>query len=140
MSRRAKRKSTQQREFDPSRFAHFIFVAGGFVAAWVLTHLVEDSWALLWSYWPQVGRPEALTANLIGIGVAVAGTLWAWRKPQWFKFCTEVVVEVSQITWPTKPEIRIATIVVIVITLIASAILAAMDTVWSEVTDLLYGI
>ena len=72
--------------------------------------------------------------------VAVAGTLWAWRKPQWFKFCTEVVVEVSQITWPTKPEIRIATIVVIVITLIASGILAAMDTVWSEVTDLLYGI
>ena len=139
-ARRTKRKASQAREFDPSRWAHLIFVLGAFVGAWVLTNFVEDGWHFLFSYWPQIGRPNPLTANLIGIGVALAGTVYAWRNKRWFQYTVEVVTEVSQVTWPTKAEVRVATVVVIVMTLICSAILAGIDTIWSKVTDLLYGI
>lgn len=139
-ARRTKRKSTQTREFDPSRWAHLIFVLGGFVTAWVLTHAIEDVWSVVWAYWPQVGREDAFKANVIGIGIAMLATAWAWRKKHWFQYITEVVTEVSQVAWPTKAEVRVATMVVILMTLICSVILATIDSVWSKVTDLLYGI
>lgn len=136
-----KRKAaTVKRDFDPSRWAHLIFVLGGFLAAWVLTNFIEDGWALLWDYYPQVGRPQSLVANSIGIGIALLGTVLAWRRREWFDFTKEVVVEVAQVTWPTRAEIRAATIVVIVMTLICSVLLFGMDQVWSNATDLLYGI
>jgi len=139
-TRKKRRVAKVGREFDPSRWAHLIFVLGGFVAAWVLTHMIESVWALLWDSFPKIGRPNTLTANTIGILVAIAGTVIAWRRAQWFKFATEVVVEIAQVTWPTRAEIRAATIVVIVMTLICSVLLFAMDQIWSNMTDLLYGI
>ena len=139
-TRRNKRKEAIQRELDPSRWAHLIFALGGFIGAWVLSNAIDDVWNIIWSYWPQIGRPNPLTSNIIGISVAVAGAIYAWRKERWFKFTTEVVVEISQVTWPTKAETRAATVVVIVMTLICSVILFGMDQMWSNVTDLLYGI
>lgn len=140
---RVKRKKTGSQiagEQDRSRWAHLVFALGGFAAAWLLTNFIEDMWAMAWSYWPQyLPRPSTLTANISGIGVALIATVIAWRKERWFKFVVEVIVEFSQVTWPTKAETRAATIVVIVITLISSGILALMDTTWSKVTDLLYG-
>jgi len=141
MARSRRRKKTRiQRELDPTRWAHFMFALGGFVAAWMLSHLVEDVWAIIWSYWPQLARPDTFIANAVGIGIALVATVIAWRREPWFKFCCEVVVEVSQVTWPSKAETRAATIVVIVMTLICSGILATMDSFWSLVTDWLYGI
>ena len=141
MSRaRRSKKSGAAREFDPSRWAHLIFVLGAFVGAWVLTHAIEDIWGLIWDYWPRIGRADANTSNFIGIAVALLATAWAWRKKHWFDYTTEVVTEVAQVTWPSKAEVRVATLVVIVMTLICSAILAGIDTIWSKVTDLLYGI
>jgi preprotein translocase subunit SecE len=43
------------------------------------------------------------------------------------------------VTWPTAKETRAATIVVIVMTLIAAVILFAFDLVWSQLTELVYG-
>jgi len=134
------KKHVVPRDFDPKRWAHIVFALGGFVAAWVFSHLIEDAWAIAWSYWPQMGRPVTLTANSIGIAVALFGTIFAWRRERWFTFVCEVAVEVSQVTWPTRVETRAATVVVIVITLICSALLSGMDFFWSGVTDWLYGI
>lgn len=140
-TRRKKQKSAIQRELDPRRWAYLIFVLGGFLGAWVLGNFFDDAWAFIWAYWPQyVGRPVPLYANIAGIVIAIIATVWALRKEHWFKFTTEVVVEISQVTWPTRAETRAATIVVIIITLICSGLLATMDVIWSEFTDLLYGI
>ena len=140
-TRRRKRKAAISRELDPARWAYFIFVLGGFVGAWLLTNLIEDSWAILWGVWPQhVPRADEFLSNVSGIAIALVGTIIAIRNRRWFKFLTEVVVEISQVTWPSRAEVRAATGVVIIITLISSVILAGMDTVWSSLTDLLYGI
>lgn len=143
MARSRKRNAPAglKRDFDPSRWAHLIFVLGGFMAAWVLSWAIEDIWDLIWSIWPQsVARPDTLVSNGAGITIAVLGTAYAWRRQDWFKFCTEVVIEISQVTWPTRAETRAATIVVIVMTLISSTILWSMDQIWSTITNWLYGI
>lgn len=139
---RRKRPNTRiKSDFDPTRWAHLVFVLGGFFAAWILTNAIEDVWALIWDFYPQlVSRPRTLTANAAGVGSAALLTIIAWRHTPWFKFVTEVVVEFSQITWPTRAEVRSATGVVIVITLICSVLLFGMDQIWSNMTDLLYGI
>lgn len=134
-------KAGLKRDLDPSRWAHLIFVLGGFMGAWVLSWAIEDIWDIVWSIWPQtVGRPDTMMSNLAGIGIAVLGTAYAWRRKDWFKFCTEVVIEISQVTWPTRSETRAATVVVIVMTFISSGLLAAMDQLWRAFTNLLYGI
>ena len=141
MARTKRKPKTLKRDFDPSRWAHLIFVLGGFMGAWVLSWAIEDIWEIIWAAWPQsVGRPESNIANAAGILIAVIGTIYAWRRKDWFKFCTEVVIEISQVTWPTRQETRAATVVVIVMTLISSTILWGMDRLWSTITNWLYGI
>ncbi len=118
-----------------------MFALGGFIGAWVLSNAIEDIWAITWGYFPQyVPRTKPFVANLAGIAVAIIGTVLAMRRKDWFEFMTEVVVEISQVVWPTKAETRAATVVVIVMTLISSGLLASMDTMWSAVTDWIYGI
>jgi preprotein translocase subunit SecE len=51
---------------------------------------------------------------------------------------TDVVLELSKVTWPTRKETYASTIVVIVTSLIAAAVVGAFDFVWSYFTDLLY--
>ncbi len=140
MARSKKPKGTIKRESDPTRWAHLIFALGGFMGFWVLSNGIEDIWSMVWSYWPQIQRPTETTANIAALVIAGSATIYAWRKERWFKFCTEVVVEISQVTWPTKAETRQATIVVIVMTLICSCLLWAMDQSWSRITNWLYGI
>ena len=140
-SKKRQAKDGPAKDLDPSRWAHLIFVLGGFMGAWVLANAIVDIWDMIWAAWPQsVPRANPLWSNIAGIVIAVLGTAYAWRRKDWFKFCTEVVVEVSQVVWPTRAETRQMTVVVIVMTLISSGILAVMDQVWQTVTNLLYGI
>lgn len=141
-SRRRKRRpgSSLKRDFDPRRWAFVIYALGAAMGVYVFGHIIDDGWSILWSYYPQVGRSNTLTAFLIGSGIALVGTIYAYRRKDYFRFTTEVVTEISQVTWPTKAEIRQATIVVIVITAICSLLLFGMDQVWSYLTNLLYGI
>ena len=140
MARNKKGTGTLTRESDPTRWAHLIFVLGGFMGFWVLANAIEDIWAIVWSYWPQIERPSTLSSNIAAFVVSASATLYAWRKERWFKFCTEVIVEISQVVWPTRAETRQMTVVVIVMTLICSGLLWGMDQMWSRITNWLYGI
>lgn len=108
---------------------------------WMFAHLVEDVWAFAWSQWPQaVPRPSELQPTIAGVVLGAIVGVWGWRREKYFKFVCEVAIEVSQIVWPTRSEVRAATVVVVVITLICSGLLWGMDTVWSTATDFLYGL
>jgi preprotein translocase subunit SecE len=141
MARTRRRKPTQaDKEFDPSRWTHALFAVGGFMLAWVMVHFVDDVWAFVGSYWPALGRPKAWMSTGLGLVVALGTTVWAWRREKYFRFVSEVVIEVSQVTWPTRAETRAATIVVVVISIICSCLLWIMDVTWNTVTDYLYSL
>jgi preprotein translocase subunit SecE len=136
-----KRKLVVAREFDPNRWAHAAFFLCFLLLAYVFSNLTEDMWAVAWSYYPrQLARPSTNMASAIGVLLGLLGAIIAWRNKRWFTFVSEVAVEVSQVTWPTRAETRVATMVVIVLTIICSILLAVMDLFWSNVTDWLYAL
>jgi len=141
MARIRKRTKSGTKGFDPTRWAHVTFATFALMAAWMFGLMTEDLWGWAWSVWPaQVGRPSEMMSAAIGMVVGVGLIVWIWTRERYFKFIADVAVEVSQIVWPTRAETRAATIVVVIITLICSAILFAMDTFWSRTTDWLYGL
>ena len=138
---RKRKKQGGSNEFDPSRWTHAVFALFAFMMAWACSHLVEDVWGQLWAIWPQhIGRPNEYWAQAVGAIIGIASMIWVWSREEYFKFVSEVTTEVSQIIWPTRDETRAATVVVVVITLICSAILWMMDLFWSNVTDWLYAL
>jgi preprotein translocase subunit SecE len=141
MARAKRKKQGGPREFDPSRWAHVSFALFAIMAAWACAHLIEDVWGAVWARWPHyVGRPNEYWARGGGFVLGVGTMVWVWSRERYFKFVSDVAVEVSQIIWPTRAETRAATIVVVVITLICAGILSLMDAFWSRLTDWLYAL
>ena len=141
MARARKRnKPGGPQEFDARRWAHAVFALFAGISAWMFAHLIEDLWGFGWARWPQyMGRPDEYWARGAGAVIGIGMMVWVWSRERYFEFVAEVATEVSQIIWPTRAETRAATVVVVVITLISSAILWLMDNVlWSPVTDWLY--
>ena len=126
-------------EFDARRWAHAAFGVAALILVWIGINLVADLWDFLRAVWSEViPRPTALLARVIGTALGLVSGLTLWRSKKSFAFVSEVVTEVSQIVWPTRDETRLATIVVVVFTLVCSGILAMMDTFWQAVTNWIY--
>jgi preprotein translocase subunit SecE len=56
-----------------------------------------------------------------------------------YTLANEVAGELKKVTWPTPKEVRTATMVVLVMSIISAIILGVFDLVWSNLTELVYG-
>jgi len=56
-----------------------------------------------------------------------------YRSEQATQFMTEVVVELSRVTWPTQKETSAATILVIVMVVISGLFLGFLDYLWTVI-------
>ena len=75
---------------------------------------------------------------MVAIVAASVSTFVLYRHPTVSRVSHEVVGELAKVTWPNRDEIRVATVVVIITSIIASAIVGAFDAAWSAITDLIY--
>ena len=78
---------------------------------------------------------------LLATAVREAGagvTLALYRREKVKRVATEVVGELAKVTWPSREETQVSTVVVIVTSLIAALIIGAFDAAWSTITDLIY--
>ena len=73
-----------------------------------------------------------------GIVALIVG-VYLYRRESTYDLANEVAVELQKVTWPTAKEVRAATIVVIIMTIISASILGFFDFVWSKVTEVIYG-
>ena len=114
-----------------TRWVQYVFVVSGLFFLWFIDKLVT----LVWS---NFAEPPSTTitalAAVVGLGTAIA----LYRNERIRTLATDVVTELAKVTWPTRAETYASTVVVIVTSLIAAAIVGAFDFVWSFVTDLLY--
>jgi preprotein translocase subunit SecE len=60
-----------------------------------------------------------------------------YLNDQSYAFLSEVVLEMSRVTWPTQKETTNATIWVILFVLIAGGILGAFDSLWTWIMKLI---
>jgi len=119
--------------------AHIVLTA---IVAVTLEHLLSSALG-------GVGALGFLNASLGGfegwngftlLGFAGGGGLglWTWKNPGVHQWSTEVVEELQRVTWPTWPETRVATGVVIATVLVGAVLLGAFDALWLKVTETVY--
>lgn len=71
-------------------------------------------------------------------GICVAAVLWF--HPRVNELGLEVANELRNVTWPTWPETRLSTIVVIVTTIVVALILGLFDAIWGFLSGAIYKI
>ena len=115
-----------------------------FVATGILLWLISvDIYAFVFEF---VGRrfdiqligQEFVLSDLLGIVTAVVGAAALKRHEKVNTLAHEIANELSKVTWPTWPETRSSTVVVIIVTLICALGFAFFDFIWSNLTGLIY--
>lgn len=71
--------------------------------------------------------------TVIGVAIGIGVGVWGWMNPRIQEVGQEIAAELKKVTWPTWPEIKAATVAVVVFSLVAAAILGAFDFVSSKV-------
>ena len=113
------------------RWVQTAFLAIGALLFWMLDKLVVI-------VWEKFAEPNSAVAT--AVSGLLAGVI-AWRLYEYEKLnrlAHEVAGEMAKVTWPTRQEISVSTIVVVITSIIAAAIMGSFDAIWSAVTDLIY--
>lgn len=120
-------------EHAPNKPVHLIYLVGGLLG-FVLLKWTGD-W--IWGYFTRT--PDEFTVICFAATVSLVGGIYLYRKEESYNLVNEVAVELKKVTWPTAQEVKVSTIVVVFMTLLAAFILGFFDAVWSKLTQLIYG-
>jgi preprotein translocase SecE subunit len=112
------------------------WVQMGFVAFWLLLGWVLDK--IITLIWDRFAEPNTMVATFVSLAIGAGATLALYRHEKVKRVATEVVGELSKVTWPSREETQVSTVVVIITSLIAAMIIGAFDAAWSTITDLIY--
>ncbi len=114
----------------------FIFIS--LVVSFVLSHGLH--WAFL--ALGVIDRPilgEQFTVTTLLAAVVSFGTgFFTWRQPTINALAQEVVTELKKVTWPSADETRVATVVVIVTSMVVSAVLGFFDLGFNWVMERIF--
>lgn len=117
----------------PERWVQFAFI----VFAGVLFFVAERLTAVIWE---QFAEPDMTIVSAVAAIIGILGAFLLYRDSRVNALSHEVVGELSKVTWPTKQETYVSTVVVIVTSLIAAVYTGLMDALWSAFTDLIYNV
>ena len=121
-----------------AKYVHAMFLAGALAFGWLLANIISSIWTSLNLEFTFVPPPSEFVAVLTGGAISVGVIYYLWRHPQVNRLAIEIVTELSKVSWPTRKELSASTIVVIVLSIIASIIMGLFDFFWAWVTDLIY--
>jgi preprotein translocase SecE subunit len=91
----------------------------------------------IWGYFTRT--PSELYITIGAAFVALVTGIALYRNDRVYTLANEVAAELKKVAWPNRKEVRIATITVIIMTIISALILGFFDLVWAKVTKLIYG-
>jgi preprotein translocase subunit SecE len=123
--------------FGLMRYVHAIFFGGAVALAWLLVQIVDTIWTRLNLGFSWMPAPRAVGVIAIGAIAGLGVAVYLWRHPKVNRLAVEVVTELSKVTWPSRKELSASTVVVIVVSIIASIILGVFDMFWAWATDLI---
>lgn len=121
-----------------SRYVILSFVALGMLLWMLIGKGLGALWETLkWNNLRILGDKLTLT-DLIGFGFGALLVLFLMRHEGITRLAEEISSEMKKVTWPTKAELKAATIVVIIFVFVMSFILGLMDAFWSKLTSWIY--
>jgi preprotein translocase SecE subunit len=113
------------------RWVQMTFLAIGVLLLWVLDKAITI-------IWDRFAEPEPLLVTAAAAVVASVLTYTFSRQPKVKRISHEIVGELAKVSWPSRQETQISTIVVIITSILAAAIVGAFDAAWAAITDLIY--
>jgi len=120
-------------ENAPNKPVHLVFICGGLL----LFYLLKWTTDWVWGYFTRSPSQFYVTA-LSALVAFVAGVVF-YRNERSYGLVNEVCAELKKVSWPTTKEVKAATLVVIVMTILSAVLLGFFDFVWSNVTEFIYG-
>jgi preprotein translocase subunit SecE len=113
------------------RWVQFAFIGAALFAFWFLDNFIHAVWNIF-------AEPDPTLVTASSALVSIVGAFVLYRAPTINEWAHEVAAELSKVTWPTRKETRSATVIVLIVSVIAAAILGLFDAAWAAVTDLIY--
>jgi preprotein translocase subunit SecE len=132
-SENASRSSFAHSAQGPNKPVHLVYLCGGLLFFYLLKWTVD--W--IWGYFTRT--PSELYITVLGAVAALITGVALYRNERVYGLVNEVCAELKKVSWPTAKEVRAATIVVIIMTIISAIVLGFFDIVWSNVTEFIYG-
>ena len=117
----------------PNKAVHLMFLSGGLILFFLLNWTGE--W--IWGYFAR--HPNEFAIDAGAALAALAAGIVLYKNERVYSLANEVATELKKVTWPTRQETQTATLVVVITVIIAALLLGAFDTVWSWLTDRIYG-
>ena len=117
----------------PNKPVHLVYLFGGLL----LFYLLKWTTDWIWGYFTRAPNEFYVTAGSAVAALIVGISLY--RNERTNSLVNEVTAELKKVSWPTAKEVKAATIVVIVMTIVSALILGFFDFVWSKVTMVIYG-
>jgi len=113
------------------RWVQIAFMVFGLFTLWLLDKLIT-------LIWDRFAEPQPSLVTLFAAVLALGATLVLYRQKTVSRAAHEVVGELAKVSWPTRKETQVSTIVVIVTSLVAAMIVGGLDAAWSALTDFIY--
>jgi preprotein translocase subunit SecE len=114
-----------------ARWVQMTFMAVALLLFWMLDKVISI-------VWDKFAEPPPELVTVIALALGAAGSMALYRTPKVKKAANEVVSELAKVSWPSRKETQVSTIVVIITSLIAAIIVGSLDAAWSKLTDLIY--
>jgi len=114
-----------------ARWVQLAFMAFGLLLLWVFDKIITI-------VWDKFAEPQPIFVSAGAAVLATIGTVLLYRHETVSRVANEIVGELAKVTWPSRDEIQVSTVVVIITSIIASVIMGAFDAAWSALTDLIY--
>jgi preprotein translocase subunit SecE len=117
----------------PNKAVHLMFLSGGVILFFLLNW--TGDW--IWGYFSR--HPSEFIIDAASVVVALVVGIALYRNERVNGLANEVASELKKVTWPTRKETQAATLVVVVTVIIAVVLLGVFDSIWSILTDRIYG-
>ena len=117
----------------PNKPVHLVFLSGTLLL-FVLT-MWTGEW--IWGFFSKA--PNELYITIGAALLAIVVGIYYYRKESSYNLVNQVALELKKVTWPTEKDVKAATIVVVIMTIISATILGLFDLIWSQLTGMIYG-
>jgi preprotein translocase subunit SecE len=121
----------QPKTLGLGRWVQMTFIAFGLLLLWIFDKIITI-------VWDRFAEPRPVLVTLSAAALSTAATLLLNRNAKIHRLVQEVIGELAKVSWPSRKETQISTVVVIVTSIIAAAIIGSFDAAWSKITDLIY--
>lgn len=120
-------------ENAPNKPVHLIYLCGGLLLFFLLKWTID--W--VWGYFTRV--PSEFWITIMSATAALIGGIYFYRNEKVYTVVNEIAAELKKVAWPSAKEVKQATIVVLIMTVISASILGFFDYIWANLTKVIYG-